>query len=101
MEFKSYVDAIQFAIDCSVEVENKFYGFKWFDGTFDYDEAMISLGSLDCEEDEDEDENSLLTEKLKNYRKIVEMLEDSLSDARCVLHGLEVAHTFKMEGFAE
>ena len=98
MEFKSYVDAIQFAIDCSVEVENKFYGFKWFDGTFDYDEAMISLGSLDCEEDEDEDENSLLTEKLKNYRKIVEMLEDSLSDAQCVLDGLEAAYMFKTEG---
>ena len=100
MEFKSYVDAIQFAIDCSVEVENKFYGFKSFDGTFDYGEAMISLGSLDCEEDEDEDDDSLLTEKLKDYRKIVEMLEECVSDAQCVLDGLEVANRFKTEGVA-
>lgn len=98
MEFKSYVDAIQFAIDCSVEVENKFYGFKSFDGTFDYGEAMISLGSLDCEEDEDED--SSLTEKLKDYRKIVEMLQECVSDAQCVLDGLEAAYMFKTEGVA-
>ena len=98
MEFKSYVDAIQFAIDCSVEVENKFYGFKSFDGTFDYGEAMISLGSLDCEEVEDED--SSLTEKLKDYRKIVEMLQECVSDAQCVLDGLEVANRFKTEGVA-
>jgi hypothetical protein len=96
MQFKNYADAIRFAIDCSVEVENKFYGFKSFDGTFDYGEAMISLGSLDCDEDEDED--SLLTEKLKGYREIVEMLQECLSDAQCVLDGLEVAHMFKTEG---
>ena len=105
MLFKSYADAIRFAIDCSVEVENKFYGFKSFDGTFDYGEAMISLGSLDYDEDEDEDEeedeDSLLTEKLKGYRKIVEMLQECVSDAQCVLDGLEVAHIFKTEGVTE
>lgn len=101
MLFNDYDDALRFAIDCSIEVENQFYALKGFDGTFGYGEAIIDLSSLEGDDFEYEDDYFGLKEKVLGYRAALENLQDALSAAEDTLRGLEAASEFREKEFKE